>query len=92
MIVALLVVQVGVDRLFAIVLGQAVTVLASPLLALTIIWLSNRKDVMGDDRPAWWMNALAWIGFLLLLVVVYYLATRAYGTFTTQLLPKLRGG
>ncbi len=56
----------------AIVAAQAVTVLASPLLAGTLLWLTNRKDVMGtelqrscDQRDRWaWLHLATRHGLL----------------------------
>lgn len=91
MVVALISVQMNTPPVPAIVLGQAVTVLASPLLALILIWLSNRKDVVGDERPPMWMNVVAVIGFGLLLVIAYNTAGKVERTFTNDILPMLRG-
>jgi len=43
----------------SIIVAQAVTVIAVPLACFMIFWLSNRRDLMGEDRPSWWVNLLA---------------------------------
>lgn len=55
------------DPVLAIIAAQAMTVLAAPLVAGTIWWLTNRVDVMGEQRNGTTANVLAGLGFLLLL-------------------------
>lgn len=50
-----------------IVSAQAATVLVAPLMAGVLWWLTNRRDIMGDDRNGWFLNVLAGAGFVLLL-------------------------
>ena len=71
MSIALLVIRKGFNPVPAIVAAQAVTVIAGPLVAGILIWLTNRKDVMGDDCNGPLMNLCAGIGFLLLLAMAY---------------------
>ncbi|HLA39775.1 MAG TPA: Nramp family divalent metal transporter [Candidatus Glassbacteria bacterium] len=42
-----------------IIVAQAVTVIAVPLACFMIFWLSNRRDLMGEEIPRWWVNLLA---------------------------------
>jgi manganese transport protein len=67
--VALYVIRTGARPVVAIVLAQAATVLAAPLLAGVLWWLTSRRDVMGEDRIGLGLNLLAGAGFLLLLVI-----------------------
>lgn len=57
-----------------IVAAQAVTVLASPLVGGSLLWLTSRKDVMGDDANGLLLNGLGWLGFLMLLALSAKLA------------------
>lgn len=74
MTVALLVLRADFDPVPAIVAAQAVTVIAAPLVAGALLWLSNRKDVMGNAGNGKVSNILGLIGFLLLLAMAYYTA------------------
>jgi len=58
----------------AIVAAQAVTVIAAPLMAGTLLWLTNRRDVMGDERNGPVTNVLAFLGFVMLIVVAWNVA------------------
>jgi Mn2+/Fe2+ NRAMP family transporter len=73
--VGLYVLSTGVKPVPAIVAAQAVTVVASPLLAGAILWLSNRKDIMGEDRAEPVMNVFAGLGLVMLCAMSYYTAT-----------------
>lgn len=84
MSVALYVVQTGVKPVPAIVAAQAVTVIAAPLMAGTILWLSNRKDVMGEYTTGLGVNIVAGIGFLVLLAM-------AGNTAINKVLPAVQG-
>ncbi len=74
MFVALYVILTGWDPVPAIVAAQAVTVVAAPLVAGALWWLTSQRSIMGEycNRPA--TNVLAGIGFLLLLGVASYTA------------------
>ncbi|MFQ5730932.1 MAG: NRAMP family divalent metal transporter [Planctomycetaceae bacterium] len=72
--VALFVITTGVKPVPAIIAAQAVTVIASPLMAGALLWLTNRKDVMGDDRNSATVNAFAGLGFVLLVAMALYTA------------------
>ncbi len=74
MVVALLVLKAKFNPVPAIVAAQAVTVLAAPLVAGALWWLTNRKDIMGSDRNSPTVNALAGLGFVLLLAMAAYTA------------------
>jgi Mn2+/Fe2+ NRAMP family transporter len=67
--VAMFVIKTGTKPMTAIVMAQAVTVIVAPLLAAVLLWLCNRKDIMGKDRNGPLINALGVVGFVLLLVM-----------------------
>ena len=71
MFVALYVIRTGAKPVKAIVIAQAITVVAFPLMAATLWWLTNREDVMGDKRNGPVVNVIAGIGLLLLLGIAY---------------------
>jgi len=59
-----------------IIFGQALTVLGNPLMAITMLWLANRKDIMGARRNRWYVNALAGAGFVVVLLMAARVAWR----------------
>jgi hypothetical protein len=67
--VALVVIKLGIQPVPAIVAAQAVTVLASPLMAGTILWLANKRDILGERRNGWFLNLLGGFAFLMLLAM-----------------------
>lgn len=75
MIVALITISSGTKPMPAIVFGQAVTVIASPLVAGVLLYLCNRRDVMGNYCNGWLLNVLGIIGFITLLAMATYTAT-----------------
>lgn len=74
MAVALFVIKAGFNAVPAVVAAQAVTVLAAPLTAGALIWMTNRKDIMGEDTNRTGTNILACCGFVLLLAMALYTA------------------
>jgi len=72
--VALVIIRIGWNPVPAIVVAQAVTVLAAPLMAGTLWWLTSRADVMGEHRNGIGLNIAAGIAFVLLLGMAARLA------------------
>ena len=72
MVVAMIVLHTSVKKVNAIIFGQALTVVGNPLMAATILWLANRKDIMGERRNTVIMNILGGLG----LIVVVLMAIR----------------
>ncbi len=72
MVVAVLALRTGQKPVNLIIFGQALTVIGNPLMAATILWLANRKDIMGERRNTLWLNVLGGVGFL----VVLFMAVR----------------
>lgn len=62
------------------IFGQALTVIGNPLMAGTILWLANRKSVMGNRRNRITSNLIGALGFIVVLLlavrVVWYLYLR----------------
>ena len=72
MFVALLALRTGEKPVTLIIFGQALTVIGNPLMAFSLLWLANRKDVMGERKNRLIHNILGGIGFL----VVLFMAIR----------------
>jgi manganese transport protein len=45
------------------------TVIGNPLMAVTILWLANRKDIMGDRRNTVILNILGGLGLLVVVLM-----------------------
>jgi len=72
MAVAMIVLHTPIKKIDAIIFGQALTVIGNPLMAVTILWLANRKDVMGERRNTLVLNIIGGLGLL----VVIFIAIR----------------
>ncbi|MGD9858205.1 MAG: NRAMP family divalent metal transporter [Planctomycetaceae bacterium] len=73
--VALYVIRSGQKPVAAIVAAQAITVLAAPLMAGTLWWLTSKRDLMGEHVNGPGTHVLAGLGFLILLGMAYRLVT-----------------
>lgn len=82
MSVALLVIHTPVKFVDAIIFGQAMTVLGNPLMAASMIWLANRRDIMGERRNGLGMNILAGAGFLVVLGMAILMFVRLVDRLT----------
>ncbi len=67
--VGLVVIRLKIEPVPAIVAAQAVTVLASPLMAGTLLWLANKRDVLGEKRNGIFLNLLGGFALLMLLAM-----------------------
>ena len=78
--VAMIVLHTSVKKVDAIIFGQALTVIGNPLMAAAILWLANRKDIMGNKRNTLLVNILGGLGFIVVLLtalrVLYLLVLR----------------
>ena len=72
MVVAMIVLHTPIKKIDAIIFGQALTVIGNPLMAVTLLWLANRKDVMGERRNTLVLNIIGGLGLL----VVIFIAIR----------------
>jgi len=45
------------------------TVIGNPLMAVTILWLANRKDIMGERRNTVILNILGGLGLLIVVLM-----------------------
>ncbi|MBN2293580.1 MAG: Nramp family divalent metal transporter [Pirellulales bacterium] len=78
MVVALASRLTGLSTINLIIFGQALTVLGNPLMALSLLWLANQKDIMGDRQNTWKTNLLGGIGLLVVLFVAVVMVWRIY--------------
>ena len=69
MVIALATMLLGFDRTPTIILAQAITVVGAPLVAGALLWLTSRRDVMGDHVNGRTTNLLGAVGFVLLLAM-----------------------
>ena len=60
--VSLAVIIFDFDRTPTIIAAQAVTVVGSPLVAGILLWLTCRRDVMGDDVVVRTLIIEQWMG------------------------------
>lgn len=67
--VAMIVLNSPVKKVDAIVFGQALTVVGNPLMAAAILWLANRKDVMGQRRNKLVANIFGGLGLVVVLLI-----------------------
>jgi len=58
MLVAVLALRTGQKPVNLLIFGQALTVIGNPLMAATILWLANCKDIMGERRNTLLLNIL----------------------------------
>ncbi len=82
--VSMYVIETGAKPVSAIVAAQATTVIAAPLIAFALLWLTNLKAVMGERRNGIWMNVAAGSGLVLLIAMSIYTAVE-------KVWPALRG-
>ena len=71
MLIALASTLLGFDRTPTLIFAQAVTVLGAPLIAVVLLWLSSRGDVMGPGKNSRLVNVLGAVGLVLLLGMAY---------------------
>jgi len=51
------------------IFGQAMTVIGNPVMAATLLWLANRKNVMGDRRNRLAANIIGLLGIAVVLLL-----------------------
>lgn len=69
MAIAMLALRTGQKPVTLIIFGQALTVIGNPLMAATILWLANRKDIMGERRNTIILNILGGLGLLVVVLM-----------------------
>jgi manganese transport protein len=71
MLVAIYIIKTGIKPLGAIVTAQAVTVIASPLLAGVLLWLTSSEKVMGKHKNGPVLITIGSLGVILLLTMSF---------------------
>ncbi|MBN1815860.1 MAG: divalent metal cation transporter [Sedimentisphaerales bacterium] len=74
MVVALLALQTGEKPVRLVIVGQALTVIGNPLMAVSLLWLANRHQIMGTYRNRFLTNVIGGIG----LITVLFMALRVF--------------
>ncbi|MEZ6108644.1 MAG: divalent metal cation transporter [Pirellulaceae bacterium] len=72
------------DILNLVVFAQALTVLISPLIVITLLLLTSRRDVMGDGVNGWPSKIVGAIGATLMIIA-------ALVVLVTKVVPPVRG-
>jgi len=67
------------DIIYALIMAQASSIFAVPLIAIGMFIMLNNKKVMGDHRNNLVQNILAVLGFILISIMVYYMYTKLIG-------------
>jgi Mn2+/Fe2+ NRAMP family transporter len=62
--------------IYALIMAQASSILAVPLIALGMFRIMNNKKVMGKYKNNIFQNVLAIFGFIFICVMVYFMYTR----------------
>jgi len=69
---------------YSLILAQASSMIAVPLIAIGLLLLLNREDVMGKYKNNLLQNILAIIGFILVCVLVYIMYGKLLGYLTNM--------
>lgn len=67
--IAMLILNTEQKPIKFIIIGQALTVIGNPLMAVTLLWLANHKTIMGTHRNGKWANLLGAVSLVILLWV-----------------------
>jgi len=64
------------DVVYALIMAQASSIFAVPLIAIGMFLILNNEKVMGKFKNNTWQNILAVFGFLLISIMVYFMYTK----------------
>lgn len=64
------------NAIYALIMAQAASILAVPLIVLGVFLILNNKKIMGRYKNNLWQNILAVIGFVLISIMVYLMYSR----------------
>ncbi len=67
MIPALVILLLGVDPTFALVLSQVALSFGIPFALVPLVWLTARRSLLGESANRWWTTALAALAAVLLI-------------------------
>lgn len=62
--------------IYTLILAQASSILAVPLIALGMFLILNNRKVMGKFKNNLWQNILAVMGFILISIMVYFMYSK----------------
>ena len=65
--------------IYALIMAQASSIFAVPLIGIGLLLLLNNKKVMGEFRNNTLQNIIAVSGFILISVMVYYMFNKLIG-------------
>lgn len=71
MVIAIYVTSDLGSPVYSLILAQASSILAVPLIAIGLFLIVNRDDVMGKYKNSLFQNVIAILGFLIICVLVY---------------------
>ncbi len=83
MLIAMYVASDAGSPVYSLILAQASSMLAVPLIAIGLLLILNRKDVMGKYKNTLFQNILAIVGLVLICVLVYIMYGKLIGYFTS---------
>ena len=69
LIPALLILVVGIDPTFALVLSQVVLSFGIPFALIPLIRLTTRRELLGDAANRWWTTAISILVAVLLVTL-----------------------
>ena len=59
----------GFDRTPTIIAANAVTIVGSPLVAIVLVWLCRKKELLGEHAAGTKLKCFAYLGVVLLLAM-----------------------
>ncbi len=80
--VAMLVIHTDITFVDAIVVGAALTVIGNPLMAAALLYLANRRDIMGARRNRFASNLLGVLGLITVVLMAVRVLYRLVLQFT----------
>lgn len=78
MIIAMLALKTGQKPINLIIFGQALIVIANPLMAGALLYLANRKDIMGDYKNSVLVNIVGFSGLLIVILMAVRMLVLIY--------------
>lgn len=58
---SIIVLAIGTDPTYALVLSQVILSLGIPFALVPLVWLTSRKKLMGSAVNTWWTTAMGWL-------------------------------
>jgi len=70
--------------IYALIMAQASSMLAVPLIAVGLFLMLNNKKIMGEHRNSTLQNIIAIIGFLVVILMVYFMSQSIIGYISSS--------